>query len=122
MPVSGLLHVAIKTNDLNATIRFYCDMVGLTEAARPDFGYPGAWLAAPEGGAIIHVYAGGPALGAEGRAPQGSAAIDHVSLTARGYHEYVDRFRSGGSRLAGVQGAWYLALAALPLRPERRAA
>ena len=44
MPINGLLHVAIKTNDLEATIRFYRDVVGLTEVHRPDFGYPGAWL------------------------------------------------------------------------------
>ena len=96
MPVTGLLHVAVKTNDLAATIRFYCDVVGLIEAARPNFSYPGAWLACPEGGAIIHVYAGGPALGDSGRAPSGTSAIDHVSLTASGFHEYIGRFQARG--------------------------
>ena len=96
MPVTGLLHVAVKTNDLGATIGFYRDVIGLTEATRPNFGYPGAWLACPEGGAIMHIYAGGPALGAEGRAPSGTAAIDHVSLTASGFQDYVARFRARG--------------------------
>ena len=96
MPVSGLLHVAIKTNDLAATVAFYCDVIGLHAVARPDFGYPGAWLAVPGGEAIIHIYAGGPALGRDGRAPTGTAAIDHVSITAAGYHDYIDRFRRHG--------------------------
>ncbi|HET9019285.1 MAG TPA: VOC family protein [Acetobacteraceae bacterium] len=96
MPVSGLLHVAIKTNDLDATVRFYRDVIGLVQAKRPDFGYPGAWLAVPGGEAIIHIYAGGPALGREGRAPEGTAAIDHVSITASGYHDYITRFRALG--------------------------
>lgn len=98
MPICGLFHVAIKTNDLEATVRFYCDVIGLAQAARPDFGYPGAWLACPTpgGDAIVHIYAGGPALGEDGRTPQGTAAIDHVSLVAIGYHDYVARFREHG--------------------------
>lgn len=96
MPVSGLLHVAIKTADLDATVRFYCDVIGLVPAPRPDFGYPGAWLAVPGGEAIVHIYAGGPALGDAGRVEPGTAAIDHVSLTAAGYHDYIARLRDRG--------------------------
>lgn len=96
MPVSGLLHVAIKTADLDATVRFYCDVIGLVPAPRPDFGYPGAWLAVPGGAAIVHIYAGGPALGREGRVVPGTAAIDHVSLTASGYHATLARLRERG--------------------------
>ncbi len=96
--ITGLFHIAIKTDDLAATIRFYCGVLGLTEAPRPDFGYPGAWLAAPTpmGPAIIHIYAGGPALGPDGAAPSGTAAIDHVSLTGVGYHDFIARFRDSG--------------------------
>lgn len=96
MPINGLLHVAIKTNDLEATIRFYRDVVGLTEVHRPDFGYPGAWLGTADGAALIHIYAGGPALGDDGRAPSGTAAIDHVSLTASGYDAFTQSFRARG--------------------------
>jgi catechol 2,3-dioxygenase-like lactoylglutathione lyase family enzyme len=96
--ITGLLHVAIKTNDLDRTVRFYRDVIGLAEAPRPAFGYPGAWLAVPmpDGPALIHIYAGGPAMGAEGRAPVGTAAIDHVSLTAEGYGAFRERFLAHG--------------------------
>jgi catechol 2,3-dioxygenase-like lactoylglutathione lyase family enzyme len=94
--LEGLLHVAIKTGDLVATRAFYLDVLGLQEMFRPDFGYPGAWLGLPGPGPIFHIYAGGPALGASGVAPQGTAAIDHVSLTARGYHGFVARFEAHG--------------------------
>lgn len=96
--ITGLLHVAIKTNDLDRTVRFYRDVIGLTEAPRPDFGYPGAWLAVPGPGgpALIHIYAGGPALGSAGRAPVGTATIDHVSLSARGYGTFRERFLAHG--------------------------
>ena len=92
----GLFHLAIKTADLDATRAFWTGVIGLREIARPDFGYPGAWLACgqPGGQAIIHVYAGGPALGAAAQVPSGTGAIDHVSLACSGYHAYVARFRA----------------------------
>jgi catechol 2,3-dioxygenase-like lactoylglutathione lyase family enzyme len=96
--ITGLFHVAIKTADLAATRRFYLDVIGLSEVPRPDFGYPGAWIGVPQPGgqAILHIYAGGPALGPSGVAPRGTAAIDHVSLTAVGYTDFVARFRTAG--------------------------
>src|SRR5258708_15592837 len=96
--VYGLYHIAIKTSDLAATRKFWTDIIGLKEIPRPDFGYPGAWLGCPQPGGlgIIHVYAGGPALGPEGKAPNGTAAIHHVSLYCAGYHSYVSRFKAAG--------------------------
>jgi catechol 2,3-dioxygenase-like lactoylglutathione lyase family enzyme len=96
--ITGLFHVAIKTNDLEATIRFYTDILGLRQVPRPNFGFPGAWLACttPVGEAIFHIYAGGPALGLEGRAAVGTAAIDHISLTATGYHQFRRKFQQAG--------------------------
>lgn len=64
--IANLFHVAIKTNDLDATVHFYRNGWGCNPVARHDFGYPGAWLAAPSGAAIIHIYAGGAALGPGG--------------------------------------------------------
>ncbi len=37
-------HVNIRTNDLEASIAFYRDALGLRLGERPDFGFPGAWL------------------------------------------------------------------------------
>jgi catechol 2,3-dioxygenase-like lactoylglutathione lyase family enzyme len=96
--VAGLFHVAINTNDLAETVAFYTRVIGLREVFRPDFGYPGSWLGVPlpGGPAIIHVYAGGPALAPTGKAPDGTAAIDHVSLACRGFRAFVERFRKFG--------------------------
>jgi catechol 2,3-dioxygenase-like lactoylglutathione lyase family enzyme len=96
--ITGLFHVAIKTIDLDQTLRFYRDVIGLATLPRPDFGYPGAWLAvpAPGGPGIVHIYAGGPALGADGAGSTGSGAIDHVSLTAFGYHAFIGHIRDAG--------------------------
>jgi catechol 2,3-dioxygenase-like lactoylglutathione lyase family enzyme len=94
----GLFHLAIKTADLDRTRAFWVGVMGLREVARPDFGYPGAWLACgqPGGQAIVHIYAGGPALGDDGRVAPGTGAIDHVSLACAGYHAYRARFAEAG--------------------------
>jgi catechol 2,3-dioxygenase-like lactoylglutathione lyase family enzyme len=98
MPITGLLHVAIKTEDLDATVAFYTRVIGLRLAPRPDFGFAGAWLAVPTpvGEAVMHIYAGGPALGSEGRVRPETGAIDHVSLTAVGWESFRDRFARAG--------------------------
>jgi catechol 2,3-dioxygenase-like lactoylglutathione lyase family enzyme len=95
MQVTGLFHVAIKTGDLSATVQFYCDVLGLTQVHRPDFGFPGAWLAVPNGPAIIHIYAGGPAL-VNGHAPHGTGAIDHLSLMVQGWDDCLARIQKTG--------------------------
>ncbi|TVT58933.1 MAG: glyoxalase [Azoarcus sp. PHD] len=94
----GLFHVAIKTRSLECTRAFWTRVIGLREVARPDFGYPGAWLACgqPGGQAIIHIYAGGPALNPDGSFEGGSASIDHLSLSCTGYHAFIERFRACG--------------------------
>jgi len=98
MLITGLFHVAIKTNNLDATTRFYTEVLGLKLAHRPDFGFPGAWIAVPTpaGEAIIHVYAGGPALGADGKTPVGTGAIDHISITAVGWDDCIARIKAEG--------------------------
>ena len=96
--VNGLFHIAVKTANLERSLGFYKGVLGLKEVARPDFGYPGAWLACPNlsGGAIVHLYAGGPALGIDGLVPAGSAAIDHVSLACNGFHAFRETFAAHG--------------------------
>jgi len=43
--VAGFSHVAVDVDDLDAAKAFYCGTLGFTELRRPDFGFPGAWLA-----------------------------------------------------------------------------
>jgi glyoxylase I family protein len=37
-------HVSFSVRDLERSLRFYCDVLGLEKAPRPDLGFPGAWL------------------------------------------------------------------------------
>ena len=98
MLFGNLFHVALRTGDLDATVRFYTEVLGMIVAERPPIGFPGAWLKPPMPGAdaIVHLYAGDAALEADGSMQTGSGAVDHVSVTCQGYSEFRERFRAFG--------------------------
>ena len=99
MQVTSLFHVAIKTPDLDATVKFYTEVLGMELAHRPNFGFPGAWLAQPGGVPIIHIYAGNAATGPDGKVPSGTGSLDHVSLMMVGWDECMARMQKGGHDL-----------------------
>ena len=97
MPLNALFHVAIKTADLEATKRFYIDVMGMTvDPHRPPLDFPGVWLKAPVpgGGALFHIYAGDAAREPDGSVASGTGVIDHVSVSTLGYRELRERFRA----------------------------
>lgn len=47
-------HVNLRTSRLDDMVRWYVDVMGLTEGWRPPFAFPGAWLYAGED-AIVHI-------------------------------------------------------------------
>ena len=62
MPAIDLHHLAIKTDDLDATVAFWNGIVGSHSVERPDFDFPGAWL--QFGTTMIHLYGGDAATNA----------------------------------------------------------
>lgn len=43
--LSKILHASVIVSDLEKSLQFYCDLLGLhIDPIRPDLGYPGAWL------------------------------------------------------------------------------
>ena len=57
MQPRAIHHVSINVPDPEAALRFYVDVLGLTERTdRPDFGIGGAWLDA--GGQQVHLIQG----------------------------------------------------------------
>lgn len=78
MPITKLDHVNLRTTQLDTMIAWYVDVLGLKNGARPNFGFPGAWLYAGDG-AIVHLIA------VEGEAGAGSEAalkLEHFALRA----------------------------------------
>ena len=98
MLFGNLFHIAIKTADLEATVRFYTEVLGMIVADRPPIGFPGAWLKPAQAGAdaVFHLYAGDAAKEADGSVQVGTAAIDHVSVVCQGYSRFKAQIEKYG--------------------------
>lgn len=44
MDIEAIHHVSLTASDLERSRRFYREILGLNEIARPDFPFPGAWF------------------------------------------------------------------------------
>lgn len=71
-------HVTIICADLDATRRFYVDVLGMSEVARPAFKFPGLWLQL--GTAQIHATQENVEAGRAGWADRGNTVV------TRGHH------------------------------------
>jgi catechol 2,3-dioxygenase-like lactoylglutathione lyase family enzyme len=104
MPISGMNHFTVLTDNLEATTSFYEDL-GLQIGSRPDFDFPGAWLYTG-GQPVLHVIAGRK-LPAD---PRG--VLDHMAFSARDLRGVVSRLNERGVRFdlrrVPSVGAWQL--------------
>lgn len=103
--ILGMNHFTVLASDLDATLGFYCELLGLRSGARPPFDFPGAWLYCGET-AVLHVVAGRPLPA------QPAGVIDHMAFSASGLAETVARLagrqiRYDLRRLPG-DGTWQL--------------
>ncbi len=96
MPLSKLSHYSIRTLDLNASRKFYTEVLGFTVGPRPPFKFPGLWLYngdhASFDNAVVHI------IGIDADDPQGlkdylgdrdldslkggTGTFDHIAFTA----------------------------------------
>jgi catechol 2,3-dioxygenase-like lactoylglutathione lyase family enzyme len=76
--VSSFDHVTIICADLDATRAFYVGLLGMTEVARPAFGFPGLWF--QTGNVQIHATQQSAEAGQAGWGDRGG------TLISRGHH------------------------------------
>ncbi len=105
MTVTGMEHFTILTAELDRTVAFYRELLGLEPGARPAFPFPGAWLYC-NGRAVLHVVAGRDVPDPPG------GVIDHMAFAATGLATTVERLSAAGiaydlRRLPG-SGPWQL--------------
>ena len=105
----SLNHYSIRTLDLPACERFYCDALGLVVGPRPAFQFPGLWLYAGDttqwANAAVHI------IGIDRNDPeglraylgdrdeatlQGTGVVDHVAFFATGLAETLARLQRLG--------------------------
>lgn len=88
--ISGLDHVNIRTADLAATRRLFCEVLGLAEGWRPPFPFPGAWLYAGEKDVVHLVEVARPAAASDG------GSLDHFAFDISDYEEVLRRVTATG--------------------------
>ena len=103
MSVTGMNHFNILTDDVERTVAFYRDVVGLENGPRPDLGFPGAWMYA-SGRPILHI------SGGRKKDDLRPGVIDHMAFSASGLGDVIARLDRMGihyahRRQAGA-GTW----------------
>jgi catechol 2,3-dioxygenase-like lactoylglutathione lyase family enzyme len=94
MALERLAHYTIRVgpDDLDRSRRFYVEVLGLTEGARPAFSFPGHWLYCG-GQPVVHLAGTG---GPEGSEPGGTGHLDHVAFHATGLQTMLAHLRDRG--------------------------
>jgi catechol 2,3-dioxygenase-like lactoylglutathione lyase family enzyme len=74
-------HYNVSTRKLGDTVRFYEEVLGLTNGPRPPFNFPGAWLYSA-GHPVLHL---NDISSTDRQQPADSGVIDHVAFGSRGF-------------------------------------
>jgi glyoxylase I family protein len=92
--VEGLHHVSLLVADTGRALGFYRDLLGLEpDPARPDLGFPGAWLGI--GGQQIHLLELPNPDPLEGR-PAHGGRDRHVAMTVPDLDRLTERLDAAG--------------------------
>ena len=106
MPVGKLDHYSIRTLDIEASRRFYTEVMGFSVGFRPPFKFPGIWLyngaQYPETTGVVHIIGIDPNdpqglkdyLGDRDVASlQGTGTVDHMAFAATGLDDMRTRLQ-----------------------------
>ena len=107
MPVGKLDHYSIRTPEVEASRRFYTEVMGFSVGFRPPFQFPGIWLyngaQYPETTGVVHI------IGIDPNDPQGlkdylgdrdvtslqgTGTVDHMAFVATGLADMRARLQN----------------------------
>jgi catechol 2,3-dioxygenase-like lactoylglutathione lyase family enzyme len=94
-------HVTLICADLEATRRFYVDLIGMTQVPRPAFKFPGMWFQL--GNMQIHATGQSPEAGKAGWADQGNTIVSrghHIAFAVDDVSEALKTVELQGVRIA----------------------
>jgi catechol 2,3-dioxygenase-like lactoylglutathione lyase family enzyme len=99
--VTSFDHVTIICADLDATRRFYVDVLGMREVPRPAFGFPGLWFQV--GNVQIHATQQSAEAGQAGWGGRGAKVTSrghHIAFAVEDVVIALERIQSQGVRIA----------------------
>ncbi len=86
MKICGMDHFTVLTTDLDKTVTFYREVLGLETGPRPEFPFPGAWLYR-DGAALLHVIE-------KASIPAGAGVLDHIAFRGVGLAALLARLET----------------------------
>jgi catechol 2,3-dioxygenase-like lactoylglutathione lyase family enzyme len=102
MSVTGMAHVLVLSDDLDASCEFYTSVVGLRIGARPPLEFPGFWLyagaspclhIAERDAYLLHAQSLGLSVTPD---VVGRGSVDHIAFTATDYDAVAGRLQRHG--------------------------
>lgn len=90
MGIYRLDHGNIHTNNLDAMVAWYTDVLGFRRGWRPNFSSPGAWMYCGDE-PFIHLVHQEQPLG-----ERGDLRLEHVAFSARGRKEFCANLKARG--------------------------
>ncbi|MCW5892970.1 MAG: VOC family protein [bacterium] len=94
MLARGLGHVSFPVADLERSLHFYRDVLGLAEIPRPDLGFPGAWLGVGDG--QVHLIQRFPGVDVGTAPPALNPTAQHVAFLVDDYATTLARLGDAG--------------------------
>ncbi|PLP96453.1 VOC family protein [Cupriavidus pauculus] len=88
MKLTGMNHFTVLTANLQSSVHFYAEVLGLSVGPRPALAFDGAWLYC-EDAAVVH-------LVARKTAASTSGVLDHMAFSATDLGGFQKRLRSFG--------------------------
>jgi len=91
MPLSHIEHFLLQTTDMEATRKWYVEVLGMRVGPSPDFKFPVFWLYLGDKD-VVHVTEGGgntsenrrKYVGQQSDAASGTGVVDHIAFRATG--------------------------------------
>ena len=109
MAIKRLDHFSVRTLDLDASLKFYTDIMGFKPGFRPPFNFPGHWLynrePYPESNGVVHLIGIDPNdqqglndyLGRrDPESMQDGGAVDHMAFLATDVQDMRKRLKKHG--------------------------
>ena len=99
--ITRLHHGAVCVTDIDRSKRFYTEVLGLHEVARPDFDFGGAWYEFPDGSQFHLIVHDTP------RTLRGTTAVDikdgHLALRVRSYQSTLAHLKQLGVEVVALR-------------------